>query len=156
MNTKKHERAKDNMEQAFFAALSSHKTAHSLAEKIIDPANPSEKIYRLYVMCRSPKAPHKKKVLNWALCLFATGHVKKAFIGKDLTDEYTWAQAQYEPNTTDLHMKLLFAKFKSHDLNYSLSNDFNGKGRLSSTRSILCSLATSLSLLYAQALRASA
>jgi hypothetical protein len=136
------------MERSFFAALSSHKTAHSLAEKIIDPANPSEKIYRLYVVCRSPKAPHKKKVLNWALCLFATGHVKLEYQGKDLTDEWTWAQAQYEPITCQQHMKLLFAKFKSYDINYSLSNDFNGKGRLSSTRSILCSLASSPSLIH--------
>jgi hypothetical protein len=79
MNTSTYEKKKEKIELEFFSSLACHNTAFYLAEKIPDPVNPSEKIYRLYVNCRSPKAPHKKKILNWALCIFSTTLVKKEY-----------------------------------------------------------------------------
>jgi hypothetical protein len=129
MNTSTYEKKKEKIELEFFSSLACHNTAFYLAEKIPDPVNPAEKIYRLYANCRSPKAPHKKKILNWALCIFSTTLVKKEYRKKDLSDPIVFAQAQYQPNVIDTTMKTLFAKFSSVDINYSLNHDFNGTGK---------------------------
>ena len=126
-----YKREKIQMENAFFAALSSSPDAKPLADMIVDPEYPQRSLRQLYVLCRGTATPAKKALLNWALLLFSTSfHIKKK--GKlhlDLIkDPQTFVNAQYKPNTVENKFKILFSTFKYHSIHYSFAKDFNNQG----------------------------
>ena len=128
-NSKTYDIRKAAIEKDFFQVLANHPTAAPLAEMIDDPVDVGNRIYRLYFLTRSPKAPHKRRLLNWTLLIYSLVHIKVAYRGnKNLsTDPILYAQAQYEPNTVANHFRMLFASFSKRDVNYSQAS-FTGKG----------------------------
>jgi hypothetical protein len=129
-NTEKYDKQKAVIERNFFQVLANHLQAAPLAEMINDPVDIGTCVYRLYVLTRSPKAPQKRQLLNWALLVYSLVHIKASYRGnKNLsTDPILYAQAQYEPRTVATHFRTLFSAFTKHDVNYS-QNDFSDKGK---------------------------
>ena len=128
-NTDGYEKARSSIVNRFFQVLVNHPQLYPLADMIPDPDNPLMMKRRLYILCRAPKAPNKKFILNRALIIFSMTYVKKAYIGMDLSkDPQLYADAQYEPVTAQTAFKMLFSRFAEESITYSQSKDFNGKG----------------------------
>jgi hypothetical protein len=89
---------------------------------------PSKKVRKFYVMIRDSMTPSKKMVLNYALLCYSQSLVKMEFVGQDLSDPVTFAQAQYQPNSLETHFKVLFSVLKTNHIHYQLKRDFNGPG----------------------------
>ena len=96
-----------------------------LAEFIEDP-NDSSRLKRcLIALCQGPRAPHKQNLLNWALCLFSLGFVKKKFCDIPIQNSIEmYTDAQYEPGTVANYLRILFAVFSRRGVPYSQTKDF--------------------------------
>ena len=128
-NTQPYERKKALTVRDFFHVLANHSQAAPLAEMIEDPDDPGTKRYRLFILTRAPPAPRKRKLLNWALLIYSLVHIKVRYRNMDLSkDPILYAQAQYEPNTAELHFKMLFAAFSKEHITYR-QGEFTGEGR---------------------------
>ena len=124
-NTEKYEKQKMRVESEFSNMLASHEAAKPLAEFIEDP-NDSSRLKRcLIVLCQGPRAPHKQNLLNWALCLFSLGFVKKKFCDIPIQNSIEmYTDAQYEPGTVANYLRILFAVFSRRGVPYSQTKDF--------------------------------
>ena len=128
-NTQPYERKKALTVWDFFHVLANHSQAAPLAELIEDPDDPGTKRYRLFILTRAPPAPRKRKLLNWALLIYSLVHIKVRYRNMDLSkDPILYAQAQYEPNTAELHFKMLFAAFSKEHITYR-QGEFTGEGK---------------------------
>lgn len=97
-NTEKYEKQKMRVESEFSNMLASHEAAKPLAEFIEDPNDSSRLEKCLIVLCQAPRAPHKQNLLNWALCLFSLGFVKKKFRDLPIQNSFEmYTDTQYEP-----------------------------------------------------------
>jgi hypothetical protein len=129
-NTSEYEKAKTKQINEFFQVLTEDPEAHSLADIIVNPANPCMKKRRLYILCQAPSTPEKKRILNYALLIYSLKYVKVSYRGKDLSKcPKLYADAQYEPGTAKTAFKMLFRRFQQEGIVYSQSKDFNGTGK---------------------------
>jgi hypothetical protein len=79
-------------------------------------------------MLRGDMTPAKKMVLHYALLCYLRLLVKKEYTGEDLSDPAVFALVQYQPNTLEMHFKVLFSVFKKEQIHYRMQKYFNGPG----------------------------
>ena len=128
-NDDNYEKSKGRIINRFFQVLTNNSVAHPLADMIVDPLDPTTKKRRLFILCRAPSTPTKHKILNWAILIYSLKCVKVPYRNKDLSVcPKLYAEAQYEPGSSNTGFKLLFWRFRKEQIFYSQSKDFNGPG----------------------------
>ena len=67
------------------------------------------------------KAPHKQHLLNWALCLFSLGFVKKKFRDLPIQNNIEmYTDAQYGPGTVANYLRILFVVFSRRGVSHTV------------------------------------
>jgi hypothetical protein len=93
-NTLLYEKGKRNIATRFFVTLHKNPAFTSLCELVDESEGPSSKVLRFIKLIRGVQTTEKKVVLNAAVIVFLTNHVKAGF---DVGDP----NGVYQPNTTD-------------------------------------------------------
>ena len=129
MNNKEYESRKSGIVKRFFHTLASRASTRPLTELVDDPLDPGNKKERFYLELRGVRDPAKRKVLGQAVLLFSSRLVKlKHATTTAFATPLDYANAQYQPNVVGTMMRTLFSHFRSNDILFSQSKDFNEKG----------------------------
>jgi hypothetical protein len=127
--TKGHQQFKDQCENRFFLVLEQHPAFKTLCDMIPDPTCNSMKRRRFHILCRGPKDPTKKRVLNFTLLLISQNLIKKEYFGRDFSNNpQLLADAQYQPNVVTKFFRSLFKVFKDQGIVYGYGVDFDEQG----------------------------
>ena len=110
-NTCKYETKKHNIFQLYFISLKKHPSTLPLAETVQDSDVPRITKPRLYYAISDPPKTVKLHVLNYCLLVFSISFVKKYYIAKDISNPKIFFDAQYEPGTSAVAFRMLFASF---------------------------------------------
>ena len=129
MNNKEYESRKSGIVKRFFHTLASRASTRPLTEMVEDLLDPGNKKERFYLELRGVRDPAKRKVLGQAVLLFSSRLVKlKHATTTAFASPLDYANAQYQPNVVGTMMRTLFSHFRSNDILFSQSKDFNEKG----------------------------
>ena len=109
MNTVGYEKDKARSFERFLQILSKHPALYVLTEYVVDPDNPEKRLFRLFPMLRGSKTEDKEQVLNDALVVFVSNLKTKE--GK-----------AYQPNVVKKILDQIFAIFRSHGIQYSMTH----------------------------------
>jgi len=114
----------------FFSTLESRESTKHLVAVVSDPENPGQTIQEFFRLVRGPKQPGKKKLFGECLLRFSTVLIKQDFLVTDDMTEADFAEAQYQPGVVAKMLRQLMAAFRQYNVQYSLSKEFNGVGKV--------------------------
>ena len=129
-NNSRYESTKISLVYKFKQALYLNSTLKPLTTMIDDPKESTNQIEAFYVQCHGSVTPTNLKVINAALTQLSITLVKNGHGQVEYKNLLEFAKTQYQPNVFAKILGTLFSSFRKKGLNFSLSKDFNGTGKL--------------------------
>jgi len=114
----------------FFVSLSFHEAYLPLCRIIQDPQYHGlgdHPIQVFFVAFRHNGTEVNKQLLSHLLLLFSQTLHKVDYYGKDLSDEVTFCNAQYESTTSSMYLRSIIGIFREHGLLFNMGS-FNFVG----------------------------